>query len=85
MKGFDSDDIGIQPTVAVPNLFYFALRKNHKHLAKNQADKLFEKLFPEGMPAAVIERLNMLFQQASLIGIIADDEAKNSQTVVEMD
>lgn len=84
-RGFDTDDIGVKPTIAIPNLFFFSLRKNHRNIAKNQADKLFETLFPDGMPAGLVERLVLLFQQASLINIIAEDEGKNAQTVVELD
>ena len=83
-RGFSTDEIYTKPTVLIPALFFFSLRKNHRSIAKNQADKLFEKLFPNGMPKAVLQRLIELFDQASLIGILEDEEGKNSETVVEL-
>ena len=86
MHGFDSDDILTKPTIAIPQLFYYSLRMHHKKIALNQAEALFEKLFPDGMSEAVVGRLGELYSQASLVGIISDseDETKNPQTVVEL-
>ena len=86
MHGFNSDDILTKPTIAIPQLFYYALRMHHKKIALNQAEALFEKLFPDGMDDTLIGRLGELYQQAALVGIISDseDEGKNPQTVVEL-
>lgn len=83
--GFNPDDITDKPTVAIPQLFYYSLRMHHKKIALNQAQALFDKLFPDGMPVELIARLGELYNQASLVGIVADeDEGKNSDTAVEL-
>lgn len=86
MRGFDPSKIEQQPSIIIPDLFYYAMRKNHKNLARNQVDAIRKKLFPTGLPANVLERLSQLYEQASLIDLIASDEdaAKNTNTVVEM-
>jgi len=84
--GFNPDDVYTKPTVTIPQLFYYALRMHHQRIALNQAQALFDKLFPDGMPANVVTRLGELYSQASLVGIMVDEEeeGKNPQTAVEM-
>lgn len=86
MRGFDPAQIEQRPSIIVPDLFYYAMRKNHKNLARNQVDAIRKKLFPNGIPTAVLERLSQLYEQASLLDLISTDEeaAKNTDTVVEM-
>ena len=84
-KGFDVDAIGQRPTIAIPDLFYYAMRMHHKNLARNQVDSIRTTLFPNGLPAAVVNRLIELYQEAALTGIYSDEElSKNADTVVEM-
>lgn len=84
-RDFNPDNIFDKPTITIPLLFWYSLRKNHQNIAKNQADKLFGSLFPDGMPASLIDRLLALYNQAALTNIIAGDEEKNAQTVVELE
>ena len=84
-RGFDPDDLKRKPTIFIPELFWYALRKNHRNIALNQADKLREKLFPNGIPTDVIVRMIELYNQAALLKLIDTDEEpeKNGDTVVE--
>lgn len=84
-RGFDPDDLKRKPTIFIPELFWYALRKNHRNIALNQADKLREKLFPNGIPTNVIVRMIELYNQAALLKLIDTDEEpeKNGDTVVE--
>ena len=84
-RGFDPDDLKRKPTVFIPDLFWYALRKNHRNIARNQADKLREKLFPNGLTTELIVRLIELYNQAALLKLIDTDEepGKNGDTVVE--
>lgn len=84
-RGFDPDDLKRKPTVFIPDLFWYALRKNHRNIARNQADKLREKLFPNGMTSELIVRLIELYNQAALLKLIdtEEDSGKNGDTVVE--
>lgn len=89
-RQFDLDNIDKYPVTVVPQLFYYALRKNHRNMALNQADALREKLFPRGLPKEVLGRLIDLYRQAQLVNLIDTDdetgegEAKNSPVTVEM-
>jgi len=84
-KGFDVDAIGQRPTIVIPDLFYFAMRMHHRSLARNQVDAIRVRLFPNGIPAVVIQRLVELYQEASLLGVLDDEDiGKNADTVVEM-
>lgn len=83
-RGFDIDEIGKFPVTRLPELFYYAFRKNHKEVARANTDALFDKI--GGLSAAVIERLATLYAQAGLAHVIATDEdiAKNERVTVEL-
>lgn len=56
-----------------PDLFYYALRANHKKLARNQAEKLYERM--GGLSPKMIGRLDDLYNQAIMSNqIVQDDE-----------
>jgi hypothetical protein len=84
-RGFDPDDLKKKPTVFIPELFWYALRMHHRNIARNQADKLREKLFPNGLTTELIVRLIELYNQAALLKLIdtEDGPEKNGDTVVE--
>lgn len=87
-SGFVIDDIDSKPNIVIPELFYYAMRKNHKRLARNQVEAIRKKLFPDGIPQMLLRRLTDLYYQAAYTELIYDEEEepeKNSQTVVELD
>jgi len=88
-KGFNPNEIDVKPNLVIPDLFFYAMRKNHIGISKEKVDKIREKLFPNGLPVKVITRLVELYDIAcstALIDLdtIDDEEVKNAQTEVEM-
>lgn len=89
-RGFNPMEVEVKPTIVIPELFYYAMRKNHMALSKEKVDKIREKLFPNGLPEKVIMRLVELYNIASSTQIIDldsvdnEDYGKNAETEVEM-
>ena len=54
-RGFKAEDVIAFPNTKVPELFFYALRKNHKFIARTQSDKLLDSI--GGMTVAMMERL----------------------------
>lgn len=83
-RGFELDSVFRFPVTKIPELFYYAFRKNHRNVARSQTDALLEKM--GGLPSSALERLNQLYNQAALTHLIATDEdvEKNSQVTVEL-
>lgn len=83
-KEFQLEDVAKFPATKVPELFFYAFRKNHKNLAKSQTDALLEKM--GGVSGALLERLVQLYQQASLTHVISTDEdaGKNPDVTVTL-
>lgn len=83
-RGFKTEDVSEFPNTKVPELFFYALRKNHKFIARTQSDKLLDSI--GGMTVAVMERLMQLYNQTAYAHrVITDEElAKNSNVTVEM-
>lgn len=66
-------------------LWYYAFRAEHKKLARNQTDRLYEKM--GGLSPKVIKRLMELYQQAMMSnGIVQDDDEldANPHVAVEL-
>lgn len=90
MQGFVVSNISKFPTTTVPKLWYLAFRKNHKSLSEDQTNKLFKKLFPDGIPFQYVTRLLELYNQAATSGVILmtdedeDNEGKNPDVAVEL-
>lgn len=83
-RGFRIDEITAFPVSRIPDLFYYAFRKNHKNVARSQTDALLKDM--GGLTSAVLERLNQLYNQAALSNLIAteEDAAKNERVTVEL-
>lgn len=83
-RGFEIDTVVKFPVTKIPELFYYAFRKNHKNVAKSQTDALLERL--GGLTSQMLERLIQLYNQAALTHIIASDEdiEKNTEVTVEL-
>ena len=68
-----------------PELWYYAFRKNHRKIARNQTDALYEKM--GGLAPKLIERLVDLYNQALMSNnIVQDDEEldANPHVTVEL-
>jgi len=84
-RGFEPESITTFPATKIPEFFYYAFRKNHRKLAKNQTDALLDKL--GGLTDKMLERLILLYQQAQMANNIIQDEedlVKNAKMTVEM-
>lgn len=83
-RGFKLDEIAVFPVTRIPELFYYAFRKNHKSVARSQTDALLDGM--GGMTSALLERLVQLYNQAALTHLIVSDEdaAKNAEVTVEL-
>lgn len=83
-RGFELEAVTKFPVSKVPELFYYAFRKNHKNLAKDKTDALLEDM--GGLSSALLARLMQLYQQAQLTHIIAtnEDAEKNERVTVEL-
>lgn len=83
-RGFRVDELTVFPVTRIPELFYYAFRKNHKNVARSQTDALLDDM--GGMTSAFLERLMQLYNQAALTHLISTDEdsAKNAEVTVEL-
>ena len=80
-RGFSMDDLSEHMMIRVPELFYYAFRKNHPNVTKQQSDKiLFEDM--GGMSEELLKRLGELYSQGyeSLI----NSETKNSKVTITL-
>lgn len=86
-RGFNPDEIAIKPARVIPDLFFYAMKKNHGNLARNQVDAIREKFFPNGLPMKIVQRLADLYAEACLTQVIdlnEEDDPKNAELEVEM-
>lgn len=83
-RGFKVSEISDYPATRIPELFWYAFRKNHKRMTQKQTDAILEKM--GGAPAALISRLVELYLQAGYTGVVnaEDEETKNSVVTVEL-
>lgn len=86
INGFEPQNVTKFPQLYVKRLWYYAFRANHRSLSEDQTSKLFDKLFPKGIPTKYLKRLLELYEQASLSVIQIDDEddEKNELVAVEL-
>lgn len=83
-RGFKPEEVTVYPVSKFPELFYYAFRMHHKNMARNQTDKLYERL--GGFSEKFLTRLLELYNQAALSNnIVLDDEdmGKNGDMTVE--
>ena len=83
-REFDPHDVTKFPVTKVPELWFYAFRKNHKALSKQQTDKLLSEM--GGITPEIMERLMVLYAQAAQSNNIQDQEdlEKNGVATVEM-
>ena len=85
-NGFTMDDNFVDLIATKgEELWYYAFRAHHRRLARNQTDKLYEKM--GGLSPQVIKRLIELYQQALMSNSIVqddDDLEANPHVTVEL-
>lgn len=83
-RGFKVDEIDVFPATRIPELFYYAFRKNHRSVSREKVDKFREKW--GGVPESVLKRLGQLYAQATMANNVQLDEdaEKNETATVEM-
>lgn len=81
--GFVFDDVAKYPMTKIPELFYYAFRKNHKNIARDKTDKILDRM--GGIPNGLIERLAELYAEPFEALTILDEgeERKNSPITIE--
>ena len=84
-RGFDPELLVKFPVSNFPDFLFYSLRANHRNIARNQSDKLYERL--GGYSPAFLERLLQLYNQAALANNIVEateDMGKNGNLTVEL-
>lgn len=82
-RGFKVQEVSDYPVTKIPELFYYAFRKNHKGVSRQKTDEILEEL--GGLTGPVLERLVALYNQGGMSHILVDeDEVKNSRMTVEL-
>lgn len=82
-RGFGLAEVSKFPLIRIPELFFYAFRKNHRKVGRNQTDALLNKM--GGLSGAALERLIQLYQQAVQYGgVIQVDEEEEKNVTVEL-
>jgi len=84
-REFVMEDILKYPTTKIPELFFYAFRKNHRNIARDKTDALLEKM--GGLPSSALERLIQLYRQAAYANIVVlddEEETKNGTVTLEL-
>lgn len=84
-RGFDLAEVSKFPLIRIPELFFYAFRKNHRKVGRNQTDALLNKM--GGLSGAALERLIQLYQQAVQYGGVIqvdEDESEEKNVTVEL-
>lgn len=83
-REFVLEDVRRFPNTKIPELFYYAFRKNHRGVSRAQTDELLER--KRGLTGPELERLIQLYSQASLVHVIATGEEaeKNAEITAEL-
>ena len=81
LRGFKIEEVGEYPMTKIPELFFYAFRKNHKNVARDKTDKILEEMggLPEGFVARLVELYTAPFDF-----LLEGEERKNSKWTVEM-
>lgn len=81
---FDIQELSKLPQTRIYELWYYAFRMHHRKMSKQQTDKLLEEI--GGITPSILERLGLLYAQASQSNTIQDEEdfEKNGLATVEM-
>lgn len=80
-RGFRVMSVSETPETSVADLFFYAFRKNHKGVARANADKILDAL--GGLLPEEVARLQELYA-SSINSLNVDGERKNSRLTVEL-
>ena len=81
-RGFKITELMDFPQTNIPAMFYYAFRKNHPNVARNQTDKiLFDEL--GGLSGEELTRLADLYR-APVEALVRTGERKNAKVSVQM-
>ena len=82
-RGFKIEDVGDFPMTKIPELFWYAFRKNHKRVSKEQAERILDLI--GGLRPGLMERLGQLYALPfnALTNNDDDGEEKNGRMTVE--
>lgn len=82
-RGFRIEDVGDFPMTKIPELFWYAFRKNHKRVSKEQAERILDMI--GGLRPGLMERLGQLYALPFNALTNNDDEGeeKNGRMTVE--
>ena len=84
-REFSTDNVTKYPVTTIPELWFYAFRKNHRKLSRSQTDDLLKKV--GGLTPEMLKRLLLLYNQAAMSnGIVQDEEdlEKNPEVTVEL-
>lgn len=77
-RGFNIDKLSAAPMTMIPLLFWCAFRMHHRHLSREDADKiLYDKL--GGLPEGMLTRLGELYNLPFSSLIADEDEAEGKK------
>lgn len=82
-RGFMIEDVGNFPMTKIPELFWYAFRKNHKRISKEQAERILDLI--GGVRPGLLERLGALYALPfnALTSNEDEGEEKNARMTVE--
>ena len=85
-RGFKVDDVATYPMTKIPEMFYYAFRKNHRNVSRQKTDKLFFEGLGghSNLPDGFVERLFALYTAPFDATDDRDGEEKNLTLTVEM-
>lgn len=86
-REFDIDTVAQFPSVKIPELFFYAFRKNHPRVSRDKTDAMLERM--GGLSSKSLERLMSLYNQARFANIFSgddesDEERKNASVTMEL-
>lgn len=73
------------PVTGMRDLFYYSFRKNHRNIARDKTDSIFDR-WGGGLPEKLAVRLINLYKQAQTSNAVSMDEEseKNSGMTLEL-
>lgn len=80
-RGFKIGDVADFPMTKIPELWFYAFRAHHRHLARDKTDALLDGL--GGIPDGLLERLGELY--AAPFATLTDGQTEeNPRVTVEL-
>lgn len=84
IRGFAIEDVQRYPMTKIPELFFYAFRKNHKNISRQKTDAFLDEWGGiGGIPDGMIERLVALYIQPFEATPQHEGAVKNARLTVE--